>query len=56
MENKYTIVEVVTIGREEYQEIMCYEYVLVPICRFITNRKISSVYRKSKRILARNVQ
>lgn len=56
MKGKYAIVEVEVIGGEEYQDVMCYNHIFIPLWKFITNRKISSVFYKSKRILARNVQ
>lgn len=56
MKGKYAVVEVEIIGGEEYQDVMCYNHILIPLWRFTTNRKISSVYRKDKRILARFVK
>jgi hypothetical protein len=56
MKGKYAVVEVEVISGEEYQDVKCYDTIFVPLFRFITNHKISSVYCKSKRILARNVQ
>ena len=44
------------IGRMEYQDMMYYNYIFIPLWKFITNSKISSVYCNSNRILARNVQ
>ena len=55
MKNKYAVVKSDVIGRMEYQDVVCYSYIFIPLWKFITNRKISSVYCKSKRILARNV-
>ena len=55
MKNKYEVVEVYAFGGKEYQYVMCYNYIFIPLWKFITNSKISSVYCKSKRILARNV-
>ena len=37
-------------------DMMYYNYIFIPLWKFITNRKISSVYCNSNRILARNVQ
>ena len=56
MKNKYEVVEVYAFGGKEYQYVMCYNYIFIPLWKFITNRKISSVYCNSNRILARNVQ
>ena len=56
MKNKYAVVEVDVIGRMEYQDMMYYNYIFIPLWKFITNSKISSVYCNSNRILARNVQ
>ena len=55
MKDKYAVVKSDVIGRMEYQDIMYYNYIFIPLWKFITNSKISSVYCKSKRILARNV-
>lgn len=55
MKGKYAVVEVDVIGGEEYQDVMCYNYIFIPLWKFITNHKISSVYCKSKRILARKL-
>ena len=56
MKNKYAVVEVYAFGGKEYQYVMCYNYIFIPLWKFITNRNTNSVYYKSKRILARNVQ
>ena len=56
MKNKYAVVESDVIGRMEYQDMMYYNYIFIPLWKFITNRNTNSVYYKSKRILARNVQ
>ena len=56
MKNKYAVVEGDVIGRMEYQDMMYYNYIFIPLWKFITNSKISSVYCNSNRILARNVQ
>lgn len=55
MKGKYAVVEVEVIGGEEYQDVMCYNHIFIPLWKFATNRKISSVYCKSKRILARKL-
>ena len=55
MKDKYAVVEIDMIGGKEYQDVVYYNYIFIPLWKFITNRKISSVYCKSKRILARNV-
>ena len=56
MKNKYAVVEVDMIEGREYQDVVCYSYIFIPLWKFITNRNTNSVYYKSKRILARNVQ
>lgn len=56
MSKKYCIVEVdSTIDGKEYQDVMCYDCILIPLWRFLTNSKISSVYYKDKKILARKL-
>ena len=55
MKDKYAVFVIVLIEGREYQDVVCYSYIFIPLWKFITNRKISSVYCKSKRILARNV-
>ena len=56
MKDKYAVVKSDVIGRMEYQDMMYYNYIFIPLWKFITNRNTNSVYYKSKRILARNVQ
>ena len=46
MKGKYAVVELDVIGGEEYQDVMCYNHIFIPLWKFITNRKISSVYCK----------
>ena len=55
MSKKYAVVEVEVINGEEYQDVMCYDCILIPFIKFIFNSKISSVYRKDKKILARKL-
>ena len=55
MKDKYAVFEIDMIEGREYQDVVFYSYIFIPLWKFITNRKISSVYCKSKRILARNV-
>lgn len=55
MKDKYAVFEIDMVEGREYQDVVCYSYIFIPLWKFITNRKISSVYCKSKRILARNV-
>lgn len=55
LSKKYAVVEVEFINGEEYQDIMCYDNIFIPLLRFLTNKKISSIYRKSKKILARKL-
>ena len=55
MSKKYCVVEVEVISGEEYQDVMCYDCILIPLWSFLTNSKISSVYYKDKKILARKL-
>lgn len=56
MSKKYAVIRVETIEKEEYQDVMCYNCILIPFLRFVFNSKISSVYRKDKKILARKLK
>ena len=37
MKDKYAVVEIDMIEGREYQDVVCYSYIFIPLWKFITN-------------------